>query len=244
MSILTKEKLLSKLGIQSYCFRKFKQANEVINLCKAIGVNNIELCNVHIDVANSFNDVKLYQQNNIVISSFGCHGFGNNEAMDKLVMEFAVANNIKAVSSTFAIEKLDYVENLSAQYGVKIAIHNHGRHHALGSVFALENVFSKASENIGLCLDTAWMLDSGEDPVAIAKKFANRLYGLHLKDFIFNRAGKPEDVIIGEGNLNLPQLLEFLVSIDYSGYLTLEYEGDADNPVEALKKCVEKLYQA
>jgi hypothetical protein len=39
-------------------------------------------------------------------------------------------------------------------------------------------------------------------------------------------------------------LLDFLVSIDYSGYLTLEYEGNPDNPVDALKKCVEKIKQA
>ena len=70
------------------------------------------------------------------------------------------------------------------------------------------------------------------------------LYGLHLKDFIFDRAGKPEDVIVGDGNLDLTKLLDFLVSIDYSGYLTLEYEGNPDNPVESLLKCVEKIKQA
>jgi sugar phosphate isomerase/epimerase len=242
--MLTKEALVSKLGIQSYCFRRFNSTCQIVELCEEIGVKAIELCNVHIDVNNSKEDVKLYRQNNIAISSYGCHGFGNNEELDKKVMEFAVANNIKAVSSTFAIDKLPYVEELSAQYNVKLAIHNHGRHHALGSVFALENIFSKASKNIGLCLDTAWMLDSGEDPVAIAEKFADRLYGMHLKDFIFDRAGKPEDVIVGLGNLNLPKLLDFLVSIDYSGYLTLEYEGNPDNPVDALKKCVEKIKQA
>lgn len=244
MSNLTKEKLLSNLGIQSYCFRKFNNTIDIINLCKSIGVEAIELCGIHIDVNNPSDNVKLYQNNSIKISSYGCHTFGNNEALDQQVMEFAVANNIDAISSNFSLDKLDYMEKLCEKYQVKAAIHNHGRRHILGSVFTLETIFSKTSKNIGLCLDTAWMIDSGEEPCAVAQKFADRLYGLHLKDFIFDRAGKPEDVIVGDGNLDLTKLLDFLVSIDYSGYLTLEYEGNPDNPVESLLKCVEKIKQA
>ena len=38
------------------------------------------------------------------------------------------------------------------------------------------------------------MLDSGGDPLAVADKFRDRLYGLHVKDFVFKPDGKPEDV--------------------------------------------------
>ena len=88
------------------------------------------------------------------------------------------------------------------------------------------------------------MLDSGEDPLAIARKFRSRLYGTHIKDFVFDRAGRPEDVVVGTGNLDLSAYLAYLRDTDYQGYLTLEYEGDADNPVPALKECVEAIRNA
>ncbi|HEX2950799.1 MAG TPA: TIM barrel protein, partial [Armatimonadota bacterium] len=85
--------------------------------------------------------------------------------------------------------------------------------------------------------------DSGENPVAAAEKYADRLYGVHVKDFIFGRNGAPEDVIVGTGNLDLPQLFATLTSNGFSGYLTLEYEGDEKNPVPSVRECVEKLGQ-
>ena len=68
------------------------------------------------------------------------------------------------------------------------------------------------------------MLDSGCDPVDIAQKYSNRLYGVHVKDFIFDRAGKSEDTIVGQGNLRLGDLVKLLADQEYCGYLTLEYE--------------------
>ena len=107
--------------------------------------------------------------------------------------------------------------------------------------WAIEDLLANASSNVGLCLDTAWALDSGDDPIELAKTFQERLYGVHIKDFIFDRAGKPGDVIVGSGNLDLPALATFLTEIDYQGYLTLEYEGDEYNPTPALKECVDAI---
>jgi len=62
-----------------------------------------------------------------------------------------------------------------------------------------------------------------------------------VKDFVFDRAGKVEDVTVGEGNLDLPAMLELLGEIGFDGYFTLEYEGDVDNPVPAVAKCVQVI---
>ena len=65
-----------------------------------------------------------------------------------------------------------------------------------------------------------------------------------LKDFIFNRAGKPEDVPVGDGNLDLPLLFDTLDELGYNGPLILEYEGSPDNPVPEIKKCIENIKEA
>ncbi len=241
----TGSKIVSRLAIQSWCFREFKHAPQLITALRECGVNHLEICGVHIDINNPAPTLKAYKDGGITISAFGVHGFGADVALARPAFEFARLAGFATLSADFADDAgLAVAEKLAEEYNKKLALHNHGRHHRLGAPWAIENLLQKSSNRVGLCLDTAWMLDSGFDPLEIAKKHQKRLYGLHLKDFIFNRAGKPEDVVVGTGNLNLKGLADFLKSIDFDGYVTLEYEGDAQNPVPALKQCVECIHAA
>ena len=241
----TGKEIVSRLAIQSWCFREFKQTTQLIAALRECGVNHIELCGVHIDVNNPAPTLDAYKSAGITVSAFGVHGFGADEAQARPAFEIARLAGFKTLSADFKDDAgLAVAEKLAAEYGKKLALHNHGRHHQLGAPWAIETLLAKSSDRVGLCLDTAWMLDSGFDPVEIARKFQKRLYGLHIKDFIFDRAGNPEDVVVGTGNLKLKELAGFLKSIDFDGYVTLEYEGDANNPVPALKQCVECIHAA
>lgn len=240
-----KRDFMADLGIQSWCFRTIKETSGVIKALKACGVRNVELCGAHVDVAKNAGQVlKAFEDAGIRISVYGVTAIGDDEAAARKAFEFAALAGFQTLSADLRDGGLETAERLCAEYGKRIAIHNHGRKHAFGPVKALENLFAKSSPNIGLCLDTAWMLDSGEEPVAVAEKFKDRLYGIHVKDFIFDRAGTPEDVVVGTGNLQLDKLASLLKRIDYAGYLTLEYEGDPANPVPALKKCVKAIKDA
>ena len=152
---------------------------------------------------------------------------------------------MKGITSTFKLDAAPQcfktAERLADEFGINIAIHNHGGRDWLGNRDMLRRVFATTGPRIGLCLDTAWALDAGEDPLKMAEMFGQRLYGLHIKDFVFDRARRPEDVIVGTGNLDLPRLIGLLKKLDFNGYACLEYEGDVDNPVPALKKCVEAV---
>ncbi len=75
----------------------------------------------------------------------------------------------------------------------------------------------------------------------MAEKFIDRLVGVHVKDFVFDRARQSEDVIIGTGNLDLPKFIAVLNQANFAGPLVIEYEGDEKNPVPALSECVTKL---
>ncbi len=234
-----------KLAIQSWCFRGIKGDEGVIKALKTCGVDHIEMCGVHVDPLilpdGGAQAIDLYKKNGITISAFGVHGFGSDEKSARKIFEFAKMAGFPVISADLGPDGLSVVEKLCEEYGKKIAIHNHGRRHKLGAVWALEELFKKSSRNVGLWLDTAWMLDSGEDPVKVAENFSERLYGLHIKDFIFNKAGKPEDVVVGTGNLDLKGLFTALSKMGFKGGLTLEYEGDVNNPVPAVKKCVEAV---
>ena len=240
-------KLVDELGIQSYCFRGFSEPGQLVSGLRECGVDRLELCGKHWDIAKNPDPaavLRAYESAGIAISSFGVHGIGADEAAARPAFEMARLAGFPTVSADLKEGGLSVAEKLCEEFGKKIAIHNHGRRHRYGPAWALQELFSHASANVGLCLDTAWALDSGDDPLAVAKRFCDRLYGLHVKDFVFDKAGKPEDVVVGEGNLDLPGMAKFLEEVGFDGYLTLEYEGDVDNPVPALKKCCDRIREA
>jgi inosose dehydratase len=232
------------LGIQSWTFRACKTHEDVIAAARACGVDALELCGVHLDVGNAeaaAAALAQYRAAGITLSAWGVHGFGTDAAANQAVFEFARAAGMAAVSADLDPAAIDLVERQCAEYGVKLAMHNHGRKHRYGTVRELEALFARTSPAIGLCLDTAWMLDAGEEPAAVARHFADRLYGLHVKDFTFSPDGRSHDVVVGTGNLDLRRLFTTLQEIGFSGYTTLEFEGDADNPIPSVQACLANL---
>ena len=239
---------LDQIGVQSWCFRAFKSHAEVIEKVQEIGLRLVELSGAHLKPAEEEEDiddvVAQYRAAGLKISAFGVYGFQGDVHKDRRVFELGKLAGFKTIDVDFGDEHIDLAEQLCTEFDMKVAIHNHGRHHARGSVAALEARFAKTTPRVGLCLDTAWMLDSGEDPVAVARRFAKRLYGLHVKDFVFDEDGKPTDVVVGTGKLDLDGLFQLLVEVDFDGFCSLEYEGDVDNPTPALKACIEKMRES
>lgn len=240
--------LKEELGVQSFCFRNYKTNEEVADCVKQIGLKKIEPCSVHVD----FNDVSVYQEaidayqnNGVEIVSMGVVQLSNNEDEIKPYFEFAKKAGLSHISISFHPDDMDetlkLAEEMAEEYDLYLGIHNHGGHHWLGNCQMLRSIFKKTGKRIGLCLDTAWALDAGEDPVEMAREFFDRLYCIHFKDFLFDRTGKEEDVVVGTGNLDLAALVDLLNENDYQGISILEYEGNVENPVPSLKQCVDQM---
>jgi inosose dehydratase len=234
-----------ELAVQSYCYRGTKQDERLIKRVKECGLSKIELCSVHVDFKNedSFDKIiKLYQSHGVEIVSIGMVRFSNDEVTERKLFEFVNRAGAKFMTVDFTPDSVPEsyrtAERLAEEYDVRLGIHNHGGRHWLGNSQILSHVFANTSDRVGLCLDTAWALHSHEDPIAIPEKFAHRLYLLHIKDFIFDRSGKHQDVVVGTGNLDLKALYATLRKCDFNGPAILEYEGDVENPVPALKECV------
>lgn len=233
------------LAVQSYCFRGFKDPAEVAEKVREIGLSKIELCAVHVDFLDesAFGPViGAFADAGVEIISIGVQGFRNEPEKEEKFFQFASEAGATTISADFnpttVPEAYRVAEQLAEKYDLRLAIHNHGGRHWLGPAQMLSLVLEQTSPRIGLMLDTAWALDSREDPLALVDRFADRLYGLHLKDFIFERDRTPTDVVVGTGNLKLPELMAKLKQRSFQGHLILEYEGDVENPVPALTKCV------
>jgi len=232
-----------RLGIQSYCFRKFQPLSELINCLNKVGLEYVEIWPGHLDFQAPEDEIRAGLQQvkdaGLTVDSYGAVILDTDEEKTRAFLRLCRMAGIDA-ATVVDVEPAAYgmTQDLCDEYDVNLALHNHGRQHRLGSFSVLEDVLAQTSPRFGVCLDTAWALDSDEDPVAAVDRFADRLYGVHLKDFTFDEDGKPEDVIIGTGGLDLPGLMERLDAIDFTGYLSLEYEGNPDDPMDEVQECM------
>ncbi len=237
-----------ELGLQSFCLRGIKDNEAVAKTVRACGLQRIEVCRVHtaFDDPTAFGALaRQYETAGVPIVSIGVNKLDGDRAAATTLFECAKAAGLERMSVDFPLEGIDealaIADELSERHGIKLGIHNHGGRHWLGSVTALRWVFGKTSTRVGLSLDTAWAIDSREDPVEMVREFADRLHLVHIKDFVFARDRTPEDVVVGTGTLDLGALDRAMADVGFNGEAILEYEGDVDNPVPALRECVKAV---
>jgi sugar phosphate isomerase/epimerase len=235
-----------RIGVQSFGFREFPN-EQIVGMLKECGLETIELFRKHAGLEEGKDGavIQLYKDNGISISSFGINNYPANEEEIRPYFEFASKAGIRALGASPAPDSFELLEKLCEEYDVNIAIHNHGRKdQKYGTVEQLEKALAGTSNRIGLCLDTAWLLDIGADPVETLLRFPGRVYGVHLKDFTFDADGTRHEHVIGQGGLKLGDFLDSLHETGFNGYISIEYEADAKNPLPGVKLCIEEINKA
>jgi len=237
-------------GVQSYCYRNFKDNADVARKVLEIGVDKIEVCAVHAD----FNDpqgwkeiVKIYREAGVSVVSIGVQSFtGQNSERD--FFECAAIAGAKHISCHFQLDSytraIPMVRRWCREFDIRVGIHCHGGYHFGGQPSVLKHLIGLGEPEIGLCIDTAWAMQIGPgqgDPVQWAKDFAGQIYSVHYKDFVFDRDGQWHDTVVGQGTLDLKGFVEGLKAGGFDGMAVIEYEADPEDPVPALKACVEAM---
>jgi sugar phosphate isomerase/epimerase len=240
-----------ELAIQTFCFRNAKSNDCVADLVNECGLQAVELSGLHADFGREdvFDEaIGCYRDRGIKIVSIGVEHAVRDEERLRSRFEFVRRAGASVLSVAFPEDAAEanyrLIERLCEEYDIQVGLHNHGSYHWQGSSQAIRRLFSRINSRVGLCLDTAWALDAGQDPLAMVEEFADRLYLVHVKDFVFDRAGNPEDVVVGEGNLDLPALVQRLDDVGFEGPVILEYEGQPENPLPELIKCVHAIRDA
>lgn len=241
------------VGIQSYCFREFKDNARIAAMVREIGVDKVEVCEVH---AN-FNDlpgwrgiVDQYKAEGISVVSIGVQTFSGKDC-EEIWFEAAREAGARHISCHFKIDTfmtaIPKVRRWAGQYGIQVGIHTHGGYMFGGSADVMRYLTDLGSPQIGVFIDSAWVLQIGPhngDPVRWAKDFSDRITGVHYKDFTFFPDGGFRDVVLGEGCLDLSGFVNALESGGFEGVAIIEYEGDKDTLVSSLKQCLEKIRRA
>jgi len=240
-------------GVQSFCFREFKNNADVAKKVREIGIDKIEVCAIHADFnkPEAFKEVvKTYQNEGVSIISIGVETFVGDDK-ERNAFECAKLAEAKHISVHFRVDSfpkaIEKAQKLSDEFGIRLGIHCHGGYMFGGQPDVIEHLIKLGSPQIGLCIDTAWCMQIGPHrgkPVEWAKKFAGHVYGLHYKDFTFEKNGQWIDTVVGQGNLDLPAFIQALDETNFDGMAVIEYERDAQNPVPALTNCVKAMRSA
>ena len=232
-----------RFGIQAHALRNFPIDEAIRIIHDDLELHWVEFSKKHLPVEATPAEIRrvraLLDQNDITCNAVGVHGFRGDHQANRRIFEFAKAMGVRNISANPSPDAFDGLEKLVAEYDIRIAIHNHGPGASYDKVADVVNVVKNRHPNIGACIDTGHFIRSAEDPVEAFYKLKGRVFGVHVKDMA-EQTKKTHDVIIGEGFLDVEGMFKALKDIKFpaDGALSLEFEGNPDDPIAEIKQCL------
>lgn len=229
-----------KLGLASYTLRKFN-LDDTLAMTKRVGLQYICFKSFHLPLdstpAQIRDVVTKVKEAGLILYGGGVISMKKEDQVNN-AFDYAKAAGMKVIVGVPAPEMLPLVNEKVKQYDIKVAIHNHGPGDKIypTPASAYEKI-KDLDKRIGLCNDIGHTLRIGSDPIASAKKYADRLLDVHMKD-VSEATPKGSNVEVGRGVIDIPKFLKMLIKIRYSGIVSFEYEKDADDPLAGLAESV------
>jgi L-ribulose-5-phosphate 3-epimerase len=231
-----------KMGIATYTFHSFSFP-EALEKIDSAGLQYIEgfpfqkagaefkdssIMNLSAD-----GHEKLYQLiNKAGFKMESIYAFGGKDIGSwKKQFDIAKQLHVKFITAEPPVDLWNSVDSLAGIYGIKVALHNHWKGtsvywHPDSVLAALKN-----HPNFGICADLGHWPKSGINPVDALKKLQGHIIAIHLKDIAEYNNTKIQDVTIGTGVVNFPEVFKELERQKFNGYIYIEkdVENKPDN---------------
>jgi sugar phosphate isomerase/epimerase len=225
-----------RLGLASYTFRNFTRS-QLIDFMKQLNVSALNpkdaKDHLPIDPPEEAKALADYAAAGIRLHATGVIYFAKNEDEDiHAKFEYCKRAGIPViVAGDPSPETLPRIETFVKQYDIRIAIHNHGPEDKLwASPLDVLKGIGNLDPRIGCCIDVGHTVRAGTDVLQAIHAVGSRLYNVHMKDLTDFR-GKESQVAVGEGAMPVRAIFEALISTQYTGFVDLEYEVHADDPL-------------
>jgi sugar phosphate isomerase/epimerase len=225
-----------KLGLASYTFRNFTR-DQMIGFMKQLNITDLNVKDTKdhlpMDPTEEAKALADYTAAGIKLRAAGAIYFPKDDDADiRSKFEYCKRAGISLiVAGDPSPDTLPRVEKFVKEYDIRIAIHNHGPedklwHSPLDILKAVKNM----DPRIGCCIDVGHTVRAGTDVVQAIHDVGPRLFDVHMKD-LTNFDSKESQVAVGDGIMPVRGIFEALIKTKYQGFVDLEYEVHADDPM-------------
>jgi len=226
-----------KLGMASYSLRKFS-LEEAIAMTKQAGMKYISLKDMHLPMKSSTAEREEARRKieaaGLVLMGGGVIYMNNKEEEIRAAFDYAKDAGMPTIVCSPDPAALDTVEKMAREYGIRIAIHNHGPgDKRYPSPLDVMRLVKGRNSLMGLCIDVGHTVRVGDDAVAAIHQCASRLYDFHFKD-VTEAAPKGAETEVGRGVIDIVGVLKALVKIKFPYHVGLEYEPHAEAPMPGI----------
>jgi inosose dehydratase len=228
------------LGMASYSLRAFPR-EEALKMTKRIGLSFIAFKSFHLalDAPKAEIELALAQAKYYGLQLYGGGViYMKNRQEVEQAFTYAQQAGMKVIIGAPIPDVLDLVEQKVKQFDIKVAIHNHGpEDETYPTPASVYEKIKKLDKRIGLCIDIGHTQRAGVNPADDILTYADRLHDLHIKDV--DRAAKEGTTVeIGRGIIDIPAVVKALLTVNYPGVASFEYEKDEKDPLPGLAESV------
>jgi len=228
-----------KLGVASYSLREFP-LEKALEMIKTLRTPYVNFKSMHVPYEKSPEELdalrKQIESQGFTIVGGGTITFEKDTDADvEKYFAYAKAAGMPTMVSTCVPAILPRVEKFAKQYDIKVAIHNHGTEDKnYPSPYDVLKYVKGMDRRMGLCIDVGHTVRTGTDVVKAITDAGPRLLDMHVKD-LADMTNRESQVAVGEGKLPFPRIFRALQKINYQGYVNLEYEINAKDPLPGMQ---------
>jgi len=225
-----------RLGLASYTFREFTR-EQMIEHLKQLNMADLNAKDVkdHLptDPTQEAAAVTDYTAAGVRLHAVGAIYFPKDDDADiRAKFEYAKRAGVSViVAGDPTPATLPRVERFVKEYDIRLAIHNHGPEDPLwASPLDILKAIKGLDPRIGCCIDVGHTVRAGTDVVDAIHAVGPRLFNMHIKD-LTSFTDKQSQVAVGDGKMPVRAIFEALIATHYQGFVDLEYEVHADDPM-------------
>ena len=228
------------LGMAGYTFVNF-DIDTTLRTMQRLGVHWLCIKDFHLPLNSTDEQIRDFHAK---LSEKDVTGYAvgpiymKSEAEVDRAFDYARRVGVKLIVSVPNYELLPYVEKKVKEYDFRTAIHLHGPDMALyPDATDIWNNIKDLDPRMGICLDIGHDLRNGQDPIRDLRRYASRVFDIHLKDVTGNtREGRA--IELGRGKIDFVSFVKTLRRVGYTGSCSLEYEKDMKDPFMGIAESV------
>lgn len=229
-----------KLGVASYSLRELPRA-DAIAVIQSLRTPYVNIKSFHIPYETSRAE-RIAARKEFEAAGLQIVGGGTiylqkkDEADIRFHFEYAKDCRMPLMVIAPTPDTLPLIEPLVKEYDIRVAIHNHGPEDEYfpAPADALKYI-ADMDPRVGVCLDVGHTVRTGVDVVEAAVEAGDRLLDIHMKD-LRDLSDRDSQCVVGEGRIPIAALLKQLIAMRYGGYVNLEYEIDAADPLPGMQR--------